>query len=243
MNKKRTILIFLIILCASNTFAQSGYGTTSVSDTGKRGLPTDKVFTLPPNQFWDAQNWKDSVYRFVEFQAGRLEFANGFSPSTQLVLNYNTFLETIDVKDEKGIGILKELPELKMIHIGDHKFIHDPAHGYLEIILDGNLSVAKKSFMSAKVGTSNGFIYPMTGMDVKTQTHQFARYYEPTKLLYILDQAKVIHRVGTRVLPSLLPSMKGNIKDFVRVNDIDYRKEEDVLKVVRFCNENYAVAR
>jgi hypothetical protein len=222
-------------------FAQSGYGTTTIYDTNVRELPADStVFELPPYQLWDRQPWSDSVYRFPEFQPGKLEFANGFSPSTRLNVNYNIFLETIDVKDEKGIGILKKFPELKIIYIGETKFVYNPSLGYLEIILDGNISVAKRTVMAAVVGLSNGFKYRMTGMDVKSQTYKATRYYWPIELYYILDSDYKPHRAGSLVLPTMLPSIKHKIKDFVRINDISYRDKEDILKVVRYCNENYS---
>lgn len=39
------------------------------------------------------------------------------------------------------------------------------------------------------------------------------------------------------MLPSILPEQKEKIKDFVEVNKINYRKPDDVLKVVKYCNE------
>lgn len=154
-------------------------------------------------------------------------------------MNYNIFLETIDTKDSLGVvRRLGKFPEMKFIWIGDHKFYNHPGFGYLEIIVDGTISVAAKTLMAVGIETRYG-VHSAMGVDYRTSAEPETRVYFPVEILYIVDLEDRVHRIGSLLLPSLLPRMKYKIRAFAEANKIDYRNENDILKIVKFCNDNY----
>ncbi len=218
--------------------AQSGYGTRSIYDRSVPDLPKDTaVYTLPPNTFYYDQLWKDSIYRYPGFQESRLVFENGFSPNTKLNVNYNIFLETMDVKDETGsVSVMKKLPEVRKLILGNHVFLFKPEFGYLELVVEGNVSVGVRTYMECIVELSNGYKYPQTGFDQRTSRARYTRHYWISERHYILTADGKVHRAGTNTLPRMMPEHKREIRSYAKDNKIDYRKKTDVIRMVNYCN-------
>jgi hypothetical protein len=231
-------LLAFCLLNALNSLGQQQSYWERVPDRARDSV----YFTLPINQYWYNQPWRDSVYRFPEFRQGRFEFANGFSPSTTLNMNYNIFLETIDTKDSAGqVRRVGKFPEIKFIWIGDRKFYNHPNFSYLEIILEGTISVAVRTQMAVGVESRaySNYVYSPLGVDYRTGAEPETRRYYPVETVYIVDMDDKVHRVGSLLLPSLFPTIKYKIKAFADANKIDYRNKSDILKIVKFCNDNY----
>jgi hypothetical protein len=235
----RCVIISLAILAAGGSFAQTN-GYESISTISLEAAA--KPFTLPINQTWDDQPWRDSVYRFPEFLEGRFVLQNGFSPSTTVAMNYNLFLESIDVNDADGkIFALTKFEDIRFVWIGDHKFLRDPKGGFLEIIIDGPISVARRSYMKwsvAYVG-GGGSYFQHTTVDDRSGASDIERKYWPAETYYIVGPDYKTRPFGPNVLPSLLPHMRSKIKKFAGSNEINYKSNEDLLKMVKFCNDNY----
>src|SRR5690348_14238452 len=49
------------------------------------------IYRLPGYTTIDKVAWHDSIYRFKEFENGRITLATGFSPDEQLRFNYNLY--------------------------------------------------------------------------------------------------------------------------------------------------------
>jgi hypothetical protein len=236
---KKFLLLFISMVLFVETSAQDGYGSTSVYDRVVT-LPTGKhFFIIPPNKTWDQQNWKDSVYRFEKFQSGKLEMTNGFIPSHRPMINYNVMFEAIDIKQPTGeIVRMRRSPAIKFVWIGDQKFYNDPAFGYVEILLDGKISVARKTYMDALYELSNGNRYPMSSlMDTKVPSTKATQYFWQMEQYLIVDPDLKVVRASAPVLKRILPKRKKEIKGFIRGNHIDFRKKEDIMKVVAFVND------
>lgn len=235
-------LLFLVFI-AHQAVAQSGYGTSSAfTDPARVRRPDTVRFLLPAGQFWHTQAWKDSVYLFPQFMESRFEFSNGFVPETRVYANYNAFLESIDVRRDNGeIGQLKRLPELRVILIGDRRFVYKKGVGYLHVVEEGFASVAVKPIMAMSFQTSTGFSDATTSFDERTLVHKLPRYYSPVEALYILGNKGKLYRVGTNTLPSIFPDMKQEIRAFTRDKQIDLRKKKDLITLVKYCNEQHAM--
>jgi hypothetical protein len=235
----RSFFVFLLSTFAlSEVAAQDGYGSSSVYDR-TTSLPKGKhFFVIPPSEVYRKQAWYDSVYLFPSFQQGRLELTTGYSPTNRPMMNYNMFLEAMDIKSPGGeITELKKTSEIKFVFVGDHKFIYEPSLGYLEVILEGKASVARRSMMKAIAEASNGSKYPITTGDVRTSISRFTRYYWVEEDYFIIDDNGRIFRSAPNVLKGVYPKQKGDIKTYSKANRIDYQKKEDVLKVVGYANE------
>lgn len=243
--RSRFVLLFSVLIL-NESFAQDGYGSTSVYDRVAT-LPRGKhLYIIPPNNTWELQGWKDSVYRFDSFQLGKLEMTNGFVPSHRPMLNYNILLGTIDIKQEKTGSVvrMRKSPAIKTVWIGDHKFINDPREGYLEIILDGAVAVAQKSYMDGLYELSNGNKYPMSAlMDTKVQSVRTTQYFWQEELIFIVRKDLRAFRVTKGLLLRQFPKQRSKVKAFSKSNRINYKKKEDVLKIVAFANEQVEAAK
>ena len=231
----KILLIVILIAIGVPAFAQ---GSSSIYER-TTNLPKGKhFFVLPPNAYWNKQPWVDSVYLFPAFQPGKLEMKNGFTPSLEPMLNYNVFLDVVDIRPAEGqIFPLADVHDVKTIWIGDHKFIYVPSFGYMEIILEGKASVGEQTLMRAIYELSNGTKYPLSNTDVRTGISKGTRYYWIEKHYYIFTDSSRIYRSGSGVLPKFFPEQKGKIKSFVRGHKTDFKKKEDILEVVSFSNE------
>lgn len=235
----KTLIVLLAGICVlTKATAQDGYGSTSVYDRVAT-LPRGKhLYVIPPNGIWREQRWKDSVYRFQSFEQGKLEMTNGFIPSHRPMLNYNFMYESFDIKQPTGeIVKMRKSPAIKAVWVGDHKFINDPVFGYLEIILEGKISVAQRTHLDGLYELSNGSRYPMRSlMDTKIASDKTTQYYWEEVQYYLVDEASKAYRVGAPQLKALARRHKSEIKAFGKANHIDYRKKEDILKIVAYAN-------
>jgi len=221
--------------------AQDGYGSTSVYDRVVQ-LPTDKhLFVLPPYAAWNEQRWKDSVYRFPSFLEGRVEMSKG-SPSLRPVMNFNIFLGTIEIlAADHSLTTIAQRDDIKCVWIGDHKFIYKPPVGYLEILLEGKVSIAQRTIMNGIYESTNGFRYSLRATDLyKSPPQRELRYYWIEEQYYLIDEDQKTYRATKNALTKLAPSVKKQIKAFSDENNIDYTKKEDLMKIVAYTNEQTA---
>lgn len=241
------LVLFVGTLMLNESIAQDGYGSTSVYDRVVQ-LPSGKhLFIAPPAREWNETPWKDSVYRFPSFQQGRLEMTNGFVPSHRPLLNYSAMAGAIVIKPDSGhVLVMRKSPAIKFVWIGDHKFINDPVFGYVEIILDGKVCLAQKTFMDGIYELSNGMKYSLSAVIsngpafIKTSTKASTRYYWIEEQYFMVGGDMKVLRCSPVALKHFLPKHKSAIKAFSKSNRIDYRKKEDLLKIVAYANEQAA---
>lgn len=198
---------------------------------------------------WDAQSWKDSVYLFDEFQEGGFEFANGFVPATKVKMNYNIYLGNFDMKDDSGrVYSLKKYDDMKFVRVGDHKFYYDKKLGYLEIVIDSAVSVARSSYMAWRVGAGSTSGRSFSGgtstywakpVDYRDQSTEYERIYWFAEQYFIMDADHKTYKFAPSVLPSLLPQLKSDIRKYAKQNRINYKSNDDLVKMVKFCNSMY----
>jgi hypothetical protein len=232
------VVLIASVLFAPVAIAQDGYGSTSVYDRNVQ-LPKGKHFyVVPPNAVWDQQPWKDSVYRFPSFQEGKLEMDNGYTPSFRPMLNFNFFTGSIQILAPDGSTTnLKQSAEIKVIWIGSHKFVYDASLGYLEILLDGTVSVAQRTVVDGIYELTNGFKYSLNRAEMyKSPPIKETRYYWIEEQYFLLDENQKPFRATKNVLPKLLSKVKTEIKEYSSANNIDYNKKEDLVKITAYAN-------
>ncbi len=229
--------LFVLVVVGFNSLAQNG-SAYIVGSNDKLTLPRNThLFVIPPGKYWYQQPWKDSIYLLPEFLPGKLEFSNGFVPSNQPVLNYNAFLEIFEFKESDGETVPLDKNNLvKYIQVGDHKFIYSRSFGYLEVIAEGKASIAESTFMNATMEINSGVKYGNTIVDIRTNTAKTARYYWMEKRYFIFSDPSNIHRANPTALPKIFPKEKSKIKSFVKNHKTDFKKKEDLLEIVNYCN-------
>jgi hypothetical protein len=113
-----------------------GYGNQSLTSRTAKLTKDTAYQTLMPNEIWSTQPWKDSVYIFKEFQYGCIEHNDGTIQKSKWKMNYNYFLDNIDVQLESGGTVgLARYPDLKTVYIGNRKFRYEQTMGFVECFL------------------------------------------------------------------------------------------------------------
>lgn len=220
--------------------ALAQHGTAIIVGSDKAlDLPRDRhIFVIPPGMYWYSQPWRDSIYSLPEFRPAELEFANGFVPSNHPLMNYNVFFEKFEIKQDDGKNVAMEMNnQLKVIKIGDHRFMYTPMFGYLEIIADGKASLAQSTFMNGMLEVNGGVKYPSGVVDNRTITSKTARYYWFEQRYYIFSDPSHVHRVSAAALAKIFPKEKSKIKSFVKNHNTNFKKKDDLLEVVSYCNQ------
>jgi hypothetical protein len=235
---KFCLLFIVAILGMQPGLAQNGYGSTSIYDRALSLPKNTHFFVLPPNSHWYDQPWRDSVYLLPEFQEGRIELDNGYSPTHHLLMNYSLFFEMFVIKQEDSEVIpFKYSNEIRYVWIGNHKFIYSKPHGYLEIIEQGKASLAESTFMNSIYEYSNGMKYGNTVADVRTAVSKTTRFYYVQNKYYIVrDSSHHLLRSSPAALPKIFRKQKSKIREYAKEHKTDYKKREDLLEIVSYCN-------
>jgi hypothetical protein len=153
------------------------------------------------------------------------------------MLNYNVFLGLFEIQQENGDRLILDISkDVKFTWIGDHKFVYTPTFGYMEIIHDGRASVAELTTMHAIFEFSSGTKYPLSVADIRTGVSKTTRYYWEEKQYFIVDAKLRPHHGSPSLLYKLFPKQKSKIRSFIKNHKTDFRKKEDILDIVRYCN-------
>jgi hypothetical protein len=181
-------------------------------------------------------SWRDSIYWFPEFQDGTILLASGFSPDVKVRINYNLFWEQMEVINEKGdTASLISSPEVKLLNLGNHVFYHDDNHGYVQILIPGEISLAINCHLVVMMETSNGERFKAADYSRNT-TSRFDRIYHKEYHYYFMDRNGKLYKVSKKALLRLLPDYQREIKIYLRNNSIDFKKKRDLLLALNFCN-------
>ena len=80
--------------------------------------------------------------------------------------------------------------------------------------------------------------YNIAGVDMyKGQVAKSKRYYWIEEQYYFVDEEQKIVRATSASLAKSLPHVKKQVKEFSKENNIDYKKKEDLLKVIEHVNK------
>jgi hypothetical protein len=202
------------------------------------------VFYLPANTRVDQVPWRDSVYRFSSFEAGRVTFATGYSPMEQVRMNYNLYFAQMDYISSKGDTLqIKPSKELKLISIGGHLFYHDHKLGFIEVIQQLPVALGVKNMMKAQY-----IDYPRGGMHRKVGFTPFAdedlrgaaialdRYYLKGGDYFFIDSNNEVYKATLASVFKLFQEHKKAVKMYVDQHDIDFGRKDHLMNLLVFCN-------
>ena len=118
MEARRLFIVFLFILFGTvKLAAQPGLSS------GMTHYANVQVFRLKAWTRMTGNQWRDIIYRFSEFQEGRITLREGYSPEHPLKLNYNIHLDRVEFLSEKGdTNVFNNSPQIKSITIGTQFF-------------------------------------------------------------------------------------------------------------------------
>ena len=219
---------FCIILIFSGTLSSHSYSQS------------EKVLKLPAHTHVATVSWYDSIYRFPDFQNGRITFSTGFSPKQTIKVNYNLYFLQLDIINEKGDTLkLKPSKEMKLFDIGGHLFYYDPHKGYVEILLDspvalGVLTELVTVGMDYVSGNTEG---SSINVDVRGQTSVYDRYYRKFHSYFFIDQKDKLHKATKPSILKLFQNHKESVSAYLQEKDIDFNNGHDLIQLLNFCHQ------
>jgi hypothetical protein len=185
-----------------------------------------RIYKLPAYTAVNNVSWRDSVYRFPQFDYGRITLTTGFSPEEKIRLNYNLYLGQMQMITTNGdTSHVKQLKELKFISIGDHLFCHDYNIGYIEVIHSSQVALGVLNIMIT------------ADVDERTTTSKYDRYYMKKTYYYFIDKNNKPFKATRASIQRLYPDQRISIKSYLDENRIDFESKPDLIKLLTFCDE------
>jgi hypothetical protein len=198
------------------------------------------VFYLPANTRLDQVPWRDSVYRFASFEAGRVAFATGYSPPEQVRMNYNLYFVQMDYISSEGDTLqIKPSKELKLISIGGHLFYHDQEIGYIEVIQQLPVALGVRNMMKVQYFDyfdDNRFATLVSNEDPRGTTTTRDRYYLKGYDYFFIGRNNRIYKTTLAAVLKLFPEHKKAVKTYIDEHDVDFERKEDLTNLLIFCN-------
>lgn len=192
----------------------------------------------------------DVKYRYSEFRTGNISFYNGRSSAAKL--NYNILLGEMQFLDRKGDTLsLADEHTIKIIMIGEDVFYYDGRFGYLEVVKDYHpiklaLNQTLQTVTSEKgsaYGQSSGVSSIKTINFYSTDNSQVQILKQKGDILltkkasyFLVDQNNRCHKLNKSSILKVFADHKRAIKDYLKEASINFNKEEDLKKLLQFCD-------
>jgi hypothetical protein len=165
------------------------------------------------------------------------------------MLNYNVVDEEMIFVNKGAYMALENINSVDTILISGRIFV--PAGKvFYEVVLNDKYSffIQHKSKFTQE-GTATA--YGMTSQVNTRETYNNMTAGNQVRSLEMPDNVKVVHEnvnwvridsefrkfTGERQLVKLFPAKESELKDFFKKNSIDFSRNEDLLKLARYCNE------
>lgn len=197
------------------------------------------LLKLPAHTHVAKVSWRDSIYRFPDFQFGRITWATGFAPVDTFRLNYNLYFAQLDLINAKGDTVqVKPSRELKLVQIGGNIFYHDDRRGYIEVLYQAPISLGVLTILSTvkMVYASGSFEGTSSGMDTRGIPSVYDRYYKRATTYFFIDGNNKLHKAIRPSVLKLYANHKKAINAYLDENKIDFTRERDLFQLLNFCN-------
>ena len=247
---KRTVLtaVFAFFLVAAEISAQYA-----------AGMPTTFFYDLTPISNSDmAVEYIDGIKTYRSMKSGGQgivgepfldpEFKEGavfFSDSTKLEdveLRYNVYQDKMEVVFEGDTVGIQPSYRMTGLQLGDKIFINslmydewtrEFKYGYLELLINGKAMLLKKYEKSFKY---NSFATKYNGGGGDRNFH----FIDKEKLFYKkgVESAIQVKKRKKKVL-EIFGDHAEKIEEYVKENNLRYRKEEDLAKIFQYYNSEF----
>jgi hypothetical protein len=187
-------------------------------------------------------------YVFPEFSVGNVLMKSGVTK--QIKLNYNSLTEEM-ILDNNGTLLALANPEyVDTVYIKGRKFIY---YGKIFYEVPVNLKVPLlikyiTSLIPAGAPTAFGGTSETSTATVVNNLYQSGRAYE-MKLpddsrinnsiaFYIKMENDLVWVNSVRQVTRCFPAKSNEIKEFVKSSKTNFKKTEDMISLIKFCNKN-----
>ncbi|MGB3780889.1 MAG: hypothetical protein WA960_21175 [Tunicatimonas sp.] len=185
---------------------------------------------------------EEERYRYNHFQRGKVHFKDGSAVSANLNYNFlNQEVEFINTTRDT-LSILRKYA-LDSIQVGEHSFYYHPTEGYMEV--EGKFSPVKLAV--------HRFVYVVQNKEGRVIFHNLAdNSHDPMSALgndqrkltllsgqkhFIVDKNHRFYPAQRSSLYRVFPQHKTAIRSYLKKYRIDLKREEDIIKVLQFCNQ------
>ncbi len=197
------------------------------------------LWKQPAHVFPQKLSWWDSIYQFPQFQEGRVTFFTGYSPDQKIKVNYNLYYGHMYLIDDNGDTLqVKPSKILKSVQVGNNLFYFDPQKGYIEVIVDGTVSLGSHNMLQIeKMEFVSGNIEAEGTADLRGMPSVFNKYYRRSATYYFIGKDQRLYTPSKFAILKLFPEFKVLLSDYISDQSIDFKRESDLIKLCGFCNE------
>ena len=214
----------------SASFAQISSGS------GQAYYESVQVYRLKAWTTMAMHEWRDVIYRFHDFQEGRIVLPGGFSPTHVLRLNFNLYQERVEYITEKGdTAVLEISDQIKSLNVGDLVFYNDPPKGYVEQMNHTPVALGAMHQLKIMVEPGTGERYSTT--DWHLPIYRYDRLFVKKDSYYFIDITGKLYSGTWASIFKLFPDSKKEIKIYIKENKINFKVREDLLRLLDFCGQ------
>lgn len=150
-------------------------------------------------------------------------------------MRYNIFNDQIEFKQNNSSYILAPETRIKQVHIGPNTFIAEEHEvkgklklGFLTLLDSGKVSLMAKKIVVYNPKTEPTALAPLSSPAKFTRTQDI--------FYYKIGNAPVSQVFSLKDLIKSLPGKQDEVNQFARKEKISVKKEEELLKLIRYYN-------
>ena len=195
-------------------------------------------FTLPAWTSVTKVPWHKSIYRFQEFQKGKITYIRGTELDFEFDLNYNVYLETMDfINSADDTMSMTNTHEIRSIQIGNKTFFHEYNSGYYEVLLRLPLALSfRNQFILDHIESSNGATSGSL-TNLRGVMTAYDRIYIKGFSYFFIDQNNEVSEATRASVLKMFPDHKTEIKGYLLEHDVDFDSREDLIDLTIYCNQ------
>jgi len=196
-------------------------------------------FTVPAQTEVLKLPWRNRIYRFQEFQKGKITYTKGFELDYEFDLNYNAYFERMDFIDSSGDTLcITNTEQIKSIQIGNTTFFHENTSGYYEVLLRLPVALAfRNQFVLEELEFSNGVKSRSTPTDRRGAVVDYGRSYKKVFSYFFIDQHNELHPATRASVLKLFPTGATEIKGYLLEHRVDFDSREDLIELTNYCSQ------
>ena len=196
-------------------------------------------FTVPAQAEVLKLPWRERIYRFQEFQKGKITYTKGFELDHEFQLNYNVYFERMDFIDSSGDTLcITNTDQIKTIQIGNTTFFHENTSGYYEVLVRMPVALAfRNQFVLEELQFTNGVKTRGTPTDRRGAITDYSRSYRKVSSYFFIDQNNELHPGTRAAILKLFATHATEIKGYLLEHHIDFDVREDLIELTNYCNQ------
>lgn len=185
-----------------------------------------------------------SPYLFPEFRQGKVKLKRG--GEVNALLNYYTISQEMLFEQQGNRLVLAELETIDTVLIDGRRFI--PVEKvFCEVLTTSTIPLLAKHSASlihggapVAYGDNSGFATSLSNISSAGRVYSLKLPDNYTTLprtdYWLKKKGKYYEANNVKQILRVFPSKEDDIREFIRSNNIDLKKQEDLVKLILFCS-------